>query len=297
MTDAIAEVSSAGRRRPPPMIWLAAGLEVLVAAGVAWILTRTTSGVPSGHHHHDAMQGMTSGTHDMTAGHWEWSTSVAAVVAAGAAIWWLRRRSVTAGLVAAAGLFAVAVASSVRTLAVGSHLVLMILLEVAATAIPLMIVLAWGRPLRAEAVSARRWPYAWILGWTIAYVTLLIAIHLRPVHNSILAGVALPWWAVALAALIGTAYWSAILRSPAPTRLRRTALVIGQEVAAMIGLVTVLGGGGMMAAGVTAMGVPAGWDHRLGGAVMLAGCAAASVPVLRRLSRDAPDQRAERADS
>lgn len=296
MTDAVVEQPSACRRRPPTAIWLAAFIEVLVAAGVAWILTRSTSGAPSGHHHHDTMQGMAPGAHDMTVVRWEWTTSVTAAVAAVSAIWCLRRHSARAGLIAVAGLFAVAVTPTVRTLAAGSHLVLMILLEVAATAIPLMIVLAWRRPPPAEAASARRWPYALMFVGTIAYVTLLIAIHLPVVNNSILAGAALPWWAVALAVVIGTGYWSAVLRSSAPTGLRRASLLIGQEVAAMIGLVTLLGGGPVTATGATALGVPVGWDHRLGGAVMLATCAAVSMPMLRRLSRDSAHRGGDRAD-
>jgi hypothetical protein len=220
--------------------------------------------------------------------HWEWAAPVGGVVSAIAAIWWMRRRSVWSGIATAAGLFVVAVAPNVRTLAVGSHLVMMVLLEVAVTAIPLMIVLAWRRPLRGEIASAGRWHHIWILACTVAYVALLIAVHLPVIRDVVLEGAPLPSWAVVMAVGVGTAYWSAVLRSPVAAALRRAALVIGQEVAAMIGLVTVLGGGAAM--GTAGSGALAGWDHRLGGAVMLTACAAVSVPMLRKLSRDASER-------
>nr|WP_133279536.1 hypothetical protein [Mycobacterium eburneum] len=263
---------------------MAAVVEILVAVGVVWLLTHTAGGESVDHHHHHGdMHGMPPAGGDVTAVRGTWPTLVAGVIAVAAAMWWLRRRSVLAGIVTAAGLFAVVSAAPVRVLAAGSHVVLMVVVETATTAIPLAAVLSWRHRPTGQ-VAASRWPYVWVSVGTFAYATLLVALHLPVVHHSILAGTTVPWWAVALAAAVGTAYWVAILRVPAPLAVRRSALVIGQEVAAMIGLITVLGGGAVVAASAPATsGMRSDWDHRLGGVVMLAACVAVSVPMLRRL--------------
>jgi hypothetical protein len=82
---------------------------------------------------------------------------------------------------------------------------------------------------------------------------------------------AAPLWAALVALALGVAYWCGVLCTAdrITTRARRMLLLGAQEVAALIGLLSLFG---------------ATWDQRLGGLLMMATCAAVTVPLARNIS-------------
>jgi hypothetical protein len=74
------------------------------------------------------------------------------------------------------------------------------------------------------------------------------------------------------------AYWFAVLCTAdrMTTKVRRVLLFGAQEVAAFIGLLSLLGARG-------AMDHTSTWDQRLGGLFMMAACAAVTIPPARKI--------------
>ncbi|SOX56925.1 hypothetical protein MAAFP003_5637, partial [Mycobacterium ahvazicum] len=93
-----------------------------------------------------------------------------------------------------------------------------------------------------------------------------------------------PLWLAIGASMIGIAYWFVVLRTAAvlPLKIRRISLLAAQEIAALVGLLSVFGAwGGPGAAGPLKISVA--WDQALGGLVMLVTCAAVAIPISQAL--------------
>ncbi|KUI29240.1 hypothetical protein AU194_20385 [Mycobacterium sp. GA-2829] len=196
-----------------------------------------------------------------------------------------------AAAIAAISLAAVTTTPEVRTIALQSHLCAMIVLEALLVAVPLLALAAL--PPRATPKSSAKQTF-----WSVVVViavglnsALLMTLHLPAVHDRGASLTALPASVIPLTAAVGTAYWAAILLTVgrAPHSLRRGALIVGQEVAAVLGLAaliwppTTMGGSGVL-------GLSSTLDQRLGGLVMLITCAAVALPMLKRLDAQTPSQ-------
>lgn len=257
------------RRWPSPGLWLAAVAELGVALAVAMIVLRA-GGSPSGHA--GAGHGV-SGRYpqSMPETHWGVTSSALTLVTAALLAWWLTTRARTPAVLAAIGLVCLGVSEPVRVLALHSHLIRMAALEVLLVGVPLLLVSAWRAP-----TAHRRHSSLWTL-WVIAFAglnsALLIALHLPGLHDRGAELGLLPVWLPILIVSIGTGYWTAVLGTagrvrPAP---RRAALVIGQEIAAVLGLAALVAPS------------PPTMDQRLGGLLMIITCAAVTLPLLKRL--------------
>jgi hypothetical protein len=62
--------------------------------------------------------------------------------------------------------------------------------------------------------------------------------------------------------------------------MRRALLIGAQEVAALIGLLSLFGAWGAMSHR-SPLGIPSAWDQRIGGIFMIAVCAAVTLPIAR----------------
>ncbi|MDQ2638183.1 MAG: hypothetical protein M3Y83_15045 [Actinomycetota bacterium] len=282
-------ISASDARRPWPRLWLAAGVEIGVAVLVAVVLFGSTKTTSSGDSH--------SGMHaHATPAHWSPAMWAAAAVTAAVLLWWLLSRNRISAVLTAVGLVTLAGFEPVRVAALQSHLVGMVVLEILLVAIPLLLISTrQGRP---TTVSTRSpvW-LALVAGAVVGYSALLIGLHLPGVHNNATALRGVPLWLVTLTLGAGIAYWAAILRTAGrvTTVARVRALIVGQEVAAILGLAAVILPSPIVAHD-TVFGLSGVTDQRLGGVVMLLTCAAVTLPLARRLqpSQPGPSPRTER---
>ena len=273
-----------GGQRLSPGLWIAAAIEIAVAVAVSAIIVRTgrasqatgqsESGMASMHSHHSA------------AIQWHAGTLVAAALTATMVIWWVRTRARLAAVLGAACLIGLGASDSMRTMAVHSHLAGMAALETLFVAVPLLLIAALPRQTpNAGASRSPAWT-AWVVLAVVLNSALLIALHLPAIHDR---GVHLgraPLWLAFLVVAVGLGYWSAILITAGRVgpALRRGALVVGQEVGAILGLATLLGSD-PRPHHTTMWGLSASLDHRLGGVLMLITCAAVTLPLAKRLEQ------------
>lgn len=286
-----AEVTSpSDAQRRWPRLWLAAGVEIGVAVVVAVVLFGSAKTPSSGDSH--------SGMHaHATAAPAHWSPIGAAAAATAAVLlWWVLTRNRIPAVLSVFGLVAVAGSEPVRVIALRSHLVGMVVLEILLVAVPLLLIAT--RQDRPTTVPTRS--PVWLVlvaGAVVGYSALLIGLHLPGVHNNATALRGVPLWLVALTLGAGTAYWAAILRTAGrvKTAARLRALIVGQEVAAILGLAAVILPSPNMAHD-SVLGLSGVTDQRLGGVVMLLTCAAVTLPLARRLqpSQPGPGPRTER---
>jgi len=112
--------------------------------------------------------------------------------------------------------------------------------------------------------------------------------HLPSVHHGGMEIAEIPLWVPAVLALVGVAYWAAILRTEGRVALkvRRAALLGAQELAAFVGLLAIFGAWAPMD-DESPLGISPTWDQRLGGLLMMATCAAVAIPIARRLAQPA----------
>jgi hypothetical protein len=268
-------------RRPHARTWLLAAAElaaaVLLARLIAWTAHTPASAHGHGHEMSDmpGMAGMSNmpGKAAAPAADWGWLEYTAIAVTAAALVWWLLLRQSVAAVPAAAGAAVLAASPAVRVLAIQSHLIAMVELELLLVVVPLLLI----------AATSRNWTVFTVVA-ALLYSALLIAIHLPAVHSRNTEFGSVPLWVVAVALSIGLAYWSAVLRTAArvPAKIRRAALFGAQEVAAFVGLLSLFGAWGAMADG-SPLGISMVWDQRLGGVFMIATCGAVTLPIARRI--------------
>jgi len=263
-------------RRLSPGVWVAAIAEVAVAFVVATIILRTghSSSLPD----MPDMPGMEPQAAHI---HWQATTIVAAVVTAAALAWWAATRARVASVLAAAGLVGIGASDEVRTLSLQSHLVAMATREALLVAAPLLLIAA--APPRSGAVGSRSaiWT-AFVVSAVAMNSALLIALHLPAVHDRGMNLASVPLWLAAVVAVVGLSYWAAILLTAgrvAPA-VRRGALIIGQEVAAILGLAALIHPTSLHPA--STLGLSPAVDGRLGGILMLITCAAVTLPLAKR---------------
>lgn len=268
--------------RLTPKLFLAAGLEIGAAVAVAALGTRGTRRPDSPSHSHSGMAAMHP---ENAAAHWSVAAVATGVVAAGAVLWWMRTRSRAGAALAAAGLAALAASPAVRTTSVTSHLVAMAALEVLAVAVPLLIVAAVRRPAPPDRDRSTR-PYTVaVIAAAVCYSGMLIVLHLPVIHDRAGQLALLPLWLALVVAAIGIAYWTSILTTAGRVRtsVRRRALIIGQEVGAILGLAAIIRPDTGMGHS-SPLGISAQLDQRLGGVLMLVTCAAVTLPLLKTLA-------------
>ncbi|WP_213016740.1 hypothetical protein [Mycobacterium vicinigordonae] len=199
-------------------------------------------------------------------------------------IWWLATRSRVPAVLAAAGLAALASSETIRTLALQSHLAAMAALEALLVAAPLLLIHAVRRgQLRSLAAQSKPWT-AWVIVAVALNSALLLAIHLPAIHAHGAHLAAVPLWLALLVVLVGMSYWGAILLTTGRvgSAVRRGALVIGQEVAAILGLAALLWPSPHLQHG-SPLGLTPDTDQRLGGVLMLVTCAVVTLPLVRKL--------------
>ncbi|ODQ92893.1 hypothetical protein [Mycolicibacterium holsaticum] len=270
-------------QRSWPRLWLAAGVEIGVAVVVGVVLFASTKTTSSGDPH--------SGMHThVTPAHWSPAITAAAAATAVVFLWWLLSRNRISAALSAVGLICLAASEPVRVIALRSHLVGMVVLEILLVAAPLLLISARrGSPATVTARSSS-WTLL-VVAAVAGYAALLIGLHLPGVHTNATALQGVPLWLVMLTVGVGIVYWAAILRTGGrvATTARVRALIIGQEVAAILGLAAVILPAPIMAHD-TVFGLSGVTDQRLGGVVMLLTCAAVTLPLARRLQSNQPDR-------
>jgi hypothetical protein len=272
------------RGAPSARTWIIAAVELIGAFVLARIMVWTDR--PAGQHHEYGMTTM-HGMPEMPVPqlHWTWPVCTAGVLALAAFLWWVWRGQAVIAVVGATAATIYMASHPVRMLAAQSHLIAMIVLEVQLVAVPLWIVTLLPSAADTGRTGCRR--AGWMLlagGSALAYAALLIAIHLPGEHHHRGAGNVVPLWLAVAASTIGVAYWFGVLRTAAvlSLRVRRTSLLAAQEVAALVGLLSLFSAwGGPGPAGPLKISVA--WDHALGGLVMMLTCAAVAIPIARRL--------------
>jgi hypothetical protein len=268
--------------RLSPGLLIASTVEVGVAIAVSALILRAGHASPTVDQPGSAMTSMHS--HRSAEIPWHTGTLVVAALTAVTLIWWLATRAQVPAVLAAAGLAGLGTAAPMRMLALESHLIGMATLEVLIVAVPLLIVAAV--PRRTPNTGSRRSPAwtLWVFVAVLANSALLIALHLPAIHDRGARLERFPLWLAILLVVVGLGYWAAVLLSAQHVRpaLRRRALIIGQEVGAILGLATLLGPG-LHPHHSAAFGMSAELDQRLGGALMLITCAAVTLPLARRL--------------
>jgi hypothetical protein len=270
------------RSAPSARTWIVAALELLAALTLARILLWTNRS--AGLHEEHGMAPM-PGMADTPAPqpHWTWPICAAGVVAAAAFIWWVVRRKTAAAVVGAVAVTICVASHPMRMIAAQSHLLAMVALEVLLVLVPLLVLQML--PQAAYTKSTRKRLAGWMLlagGSALASAVLLIAIHAPGAHHHGGAGNLVPLWLPIAAPIIGTGYWFGVLRTAAvlPLWIRRASLLAVQEIAALLGLVSVFSAWSG-AADTSPIGISAGWDQALGGLVMMVTCAAVTIPILR----------------
>lgn len=266
--------------RLSPGLWIASAIEIAVALGVSTIALRAGHPAPISDVHGSDMAGMH--TQRFVEISWHAATFMIAIFTAAALIWWLATRARAPAILAAAGLVGLGVSTPLRMMAVRSHLVGMAVLEVLLVAVPLLLVAA--APRRGPSAGSRRSATAWLFVAVLANSALLIALHLPAVHDLGARLDRVPLWLPIVVVAVGSGYWAAILLTARhiSAAVRRGALIIGQEVGAILGLATLLASGPHLRH-ATAFGVSATLDQRLGGALMLITCAAVTLPLAKQL--------------
>jgi hypothetical protein len=270
------------RSAPSARTWVIAALELAGALVLARILVWTNQ--PARHHPEHGMAPM-PGMADAPAPqpHWTWPVYAAAVVAAAAFIWWVLRGQTVAAVVGAIALTICLASYPVRTLAAQSHLVAMIVLEVLLVLVPLSILTALPHAADTGSTGNRR--AGWMVlagGSALAYAVLLITIHVPGVHHHGGAGNVVPLWLAIATPMIGIGYWFGVLRTAAvlSLRTRRASLFAVQEIAALVGLLSLFSAWGNPGR-AGPLGISAACDQALGGLVMMATCAAVAIPIAR----------------
>lgn len=288
--------SGAGRRMtdrrgaPPARIWIIAAAELIGVLVLARILVWTDR--PAAHRHEQGM----APTHAMAPMpdvpkpsapqvQWAWPVLTVGVLAVAAFVWWVSRRQIIVAALGATAAIICMASHPVRVLTAQSHLVAMIVLEVQLVAVPLWILTVLPFAADTRRTGCRR--AAWMLltgGSALAYAALLIAIHLPGEHHHGGARNVVPLWLAIAASMIGIAYWFGVLRTAAvlPLRIRRISLLAAQEIAALVGLLSVFGAWDEPGA-AGPLRISVAWDQALGGLVMLVTCAAVAIPIARRL--------------
>jgi hypothetical protein len=258
-----------------------AALELIGALVLARVIVWAEPPTTEHGEHGVAMPGM-AGTPRPDA-HWTWPVYAAIAVTVVAVVWWLLSRQASAAVVCAIAITTCAASRPVRVLATQSHLIAMVVLELLMVATPLLVVTALSRPTGARRASRRGW-WSLVVVSALAYSALLIALHIPAVHHrGVELGVA-PLWVALAAPLIGIGYWFGVLNTTevVSVKARRASLLGAQEVAAFIGLLSLFAAWGG-ADHHSPLGIPAVWDHVLGGLVMMATCAAVAIPLARRM--------------
>jgi hypothetical protein len=276
------------RSAPSARTWVVAALELVAALVLARVLVWTDQ--PARHHREHGMAPMpgmapTPGMADAPAPqlHWTWPVYAAAVVAAAAFIWWMLRGQTVAAVVGAIAVTVCLASYPVRTLAAQSHLVAMIVLEVLLVLVPLSILTALPHAADTGSIGNRRAGWMMLAGGSaFAYAVLLIAVHVPGVHHHGGAGDVVPLWPAIAAPMIGIGYWFGVLRTAAvlSLRTRRASLFAVQEIAALVGLLSLFSAWGNPGR-AGPLGISAACDQALGGLVMMATCAAVAIPIAR----------------
>ncbi|OBK87514.1 cytochrome c oxidase assembly protein [Mycolicibacter sinensis] len=272
-----------GGARLSPGLWVAAAAELAVAVAVGAVLLRSNATVMPVHH----QQHMPGAHHSSTQVHWTVGFFTIAALTAALLLCWTIFRTRVLAFAAAGGLIAVVASEPVRTLSLRSHLVGMATLEVVMVAGPLLLVVALrGHTPNSPRNGRSTACMVGVVAAVLANSIFLIVLHLPGIHGRSAALADVPPWLIASAVVIGFGYWSAIMLTAgrvAPD-LRRAALTIGQEVAAVLGLAAVV-----MPISQTPhddpLGLSAATDQRLGGVLMLITCAVVTLPMTRRLAK------------
>jgi hypothetical protein len=264
----------ATRPAPSRRTWIVAALELFGAVVLARVMVGADRSVGMG-----PMPGMSGAPAPDV--HGSWPVYLACAVALAAAVWWFLRRQPVVALCGGVAAMTCALSQPVRVLAAQSHLIAMVELEVLMVVVPLVIVTVLPRPSSQEASTSWSWL---VVGSAVAYAGVLVVIHLPAVHQREALFGAVPLWTALITTLVGVAYWFGVLRTggAVPSRTRRAALVGAQEVAAFIGLLSLFGAWGAIAHR-SRLGIPAVWDQRLGGLVMMAACAGVTIPLAKAL--------------
>ncbi|MGH3556165.1 MAG: hypothetical protein ACRDTK_01340 [Mycobacterium sp.] len=260
-------------RRLSAGLWVAAGVEIAVAVAVAALILHADHAMPAPDMHPSRSAEAI----------WHIGISIFVGFSAVTLAWWLATRARVSAMLAAAGLAGLATSETVRTMAVQSHLVGMAALEVLLVAVPLLLVAAFGTAVPTTGFTHSR---VWTVGVIITVIlnsVLLIVLHLPSVHGEGAYLGIVPLWLAAVVVVIGLSYWTAILITAGRVLpgLRRGALIVGQEVAAILGLAALLGPSPNMQH-INPLGLSATLDQRLGGLLMLIACAAVTLPLAKR---------------
>ncbi|MGB9306019.1 MAG: hypothetical protein WCB92_20790 [Mycobacterium sp.] len=273
-----------GGQRLSPGLWIAAATEIAVAIAVSAIIFRVGLAPPAAGHSESGMASM--GSHRPVEIHWHTSILVTAALTALTLAWWMASRARVAAILTAAGLVGLGASETVRTMAVQSHVVGMAALEVLFVAVPLLLIAALPRRIPDSGHTRSPLWTGWVILAVLINSAVLIALHLPAVHDRGAQLGMVPLWLGLLIVAVGIGYWSAILVTAGRVRsaVRRGALIVGQEVGAILGLATLLGPGHHMDHS-TLWGLSPSLDQRLGGALMLATCAAVTLPLAKRLER------------
>lgn len=279
MITSVSAPAEGGSVRPTPRLWLAAAAEVAAAVGLAALVMGPAGTSGTAPHDHLGMAGMPAG--GPVPPHWSAATMSIGVLTVGALTWWVSTRNRVAALVTAAGLTTLTTTAPVRSMVVGSHLVAMAALEILAVAVPMLLIAAMPRSELSRTPQPTRSHTAAVVIAAAGYSALLIALHLPVVHQHAGRLATTPLWPLAAAA-VGFAYWAAILTTGGGvgSAIRRRALIVGQEVGAILGLAAIISPDSRMGR-AGPLGMSAASDHRLGGLLMLITCAAVTLPLLK----------------
>jgi hypothetical protein len=294
MTLPAADVTSIrGHPHLSPRLWIAAGAEIAVAVAVATTMLHAEHTMPVPEHGESDMGQMEDmGVSHPTEFHWHPVMFIIAGLTVASLIWWLATGRRVAALLTAAGLIGLATSDTVRGMALQSHLIAMAALEALLVAVPLLLIGGVRRNQPAARPGhAGPWTVCVILAGALDSA-LLITLHLPAVHGRGAHLDLVPLWLPFLVLLIGLSYWAAILLTAgrAGPAVRRGALIIGQEVAAILGLAALLRPSPYMLHS-NPFGLSTSVDQRLGGLLMLIACAAVTLPLAKRLNgAQAPQQ-------
>ena len=274
--------------RPSALMWALAAVELIAAVAVAWLILRNDPSSSSSPHAHTGadgmpMPGMSAAPQNAHIG---WLEYTAGGLAAFGILWWLLRRQALLAMLAAIAVAVFASSPAVRLLATQSHLVAMVALDLLLVLAPLLALAALKRigDTRAPQRSCGVGWTVFTLGAALIYAALLVVVHIPAIHHRGMELGSVPLWITTVVPVIGIGFWFGVLRTNGlvPTNVRRAALLGAQEVAAFIGLLSLLGAWG--GAHDSPLGLTASWDQRLGGIVMMATCAVVAIPIVRRLT-------------
>lgn len=276
-----------GTRRPPAWVWMAAVTEIVVAVAVGAILVHYHSTPPTDHR---AMHIMAE-PYTAPEAHWMTTTVVvAACTMVAALVFWACKRARVAAMLAAVGLSSAAMSEPVRAMSLQSHTVAMAALEVLLVAAPLVTMSA--RRERGNVVVGRSIPWMGAVGLAVVlYGMFAVALHVPAIHDMSRTATAVPLWLSGAALIIGLLFWAAILLTErrATETFRRNALILGQEVTMILGLAALFVPSPYMQH-ANPLRLTASADQRIGGLLMVATCAAVTLPLVRRLPKQLPTQ-------